>query len=81
MESQENLIKTEGSGVATITVMVTRMRIVTSRWKSQRSSRMAGRNGVAIIAVMVIRTRNFTGRKVAVNARKVLLLMVSIIKT
>ena len=67
---------TKQSGVATIILMVTRMGIVTSRWKSQENSRMTEINDVVIILIaMVIRTRNITHRNVAVNVRIILLLM------
>ena len=54
----------EGSGVATIIVIVTQMRIITITSKSQENSRMFERRGVVTITAMIIKMRNVTRRKI-----------------
>ena len=62
--------------MATITVAVIQMKIVSRRWKSQEHSKIEDKkNGVAFTRAVVIQTRNVTSRRVAVNLRTVLLLL------
>ena len=69
------------SGVATITVVVIRVRIISSRWKSQENSTMKDRTNYAAFTIpLIIQTRNVTSRRLTVNVRTVLFLMVKIVE-
>ena len=70
------------SSVDTTKLMVVWISSVSCEWKSRKSSRMEGRrNGIACTIARVIQIKNAFGRKVAVNVRTVLmLLMVEIAK-
>ena len=68
-------------GIATITAVVTRKRIATSRRKSQENSIMKDRkNGVAFTIAVVVRTRSITSREIAINVRIVVTMIVKIVK-
>ena len=79
-KSRENSITGERkSDVVTIKQTVIRISSVTSRWKSRKNSKMEVRkNGVACTIARVIHIKNAVSRRVAVNIRTVLLLVVKI---
>ena len=67
------------SGVVTIKQTVVRIRSVTSRWGSRKKSKMEIRkNNLVCTIARVIKIKNAFSRRVAVNVRIVLPLMVEI---
>ena len=68
------------NSLAIIIIVVTWIRIITSRRKSQENLKMEDRNGVAFTVAVIIRTKNGASRRVAVNVRTVLLLMVKMVE-
>ena len=82
-KNQENSIMRERKSVVTIKQTVIRIiSSATSKWESRKNSKMeGGKNGVACTIARVIQIKNaFSRRRVAVNVRTVLLLMVEIAK-
>ena len=68
-------------GVVTIEQTVIRISCVTSKWGSRKNSKMEGsKNGVACTIARVIQINNAFSRRVVVNVRTFLLLMVEIVK-
>ena len=68
----------EKSGVVTIKQTVIRISSVTSRWESRKFSKIEARkNGVACTIARVIQIKNVFSRRVTVNVRTALLLMVA----
>ena len=65
------------SGVDTIKLKVIRIRSVSSKWKRRKKTKMEGRkNGVAYTIARVIQIKNTLSRRVAVNVKTVLLLLI-----
>ena len=78
---ETSILRERKSGVVTIEQTVIRTSSATSKWESRKISKMEGRKSdVAYTIARFIQIKHAFSRRVAINVRKVLFLLVEIVK-